>query len=146
MPMKWFKFLIYFTLFASAFLNVINGIRLITGAQYEGSADLVYSMYEGLKTVDMLVGVLAIALAFLAVYTRIRLAGYYENGPKLLTIFYIAIAAINFVNIIGYAMILPEEIIKTLNFSSLAGQIVTSIVLIIANNVYFKKRAHLFTK
>ena len=32
--MKWFKFLIYFSLFAGAAINISNGINLITGFIY----------------------------------------------------------------------------------------------------------------
>lgn len=34
MPMKWYNFLIYFALFAGAVLNVLTGIFMLTGAQY----------------------------------------------------------------------------------------------------------------
>ena len=52
--MKWYKFLIYFSLWAGALLNIGNGLMALQGMQYEtGSevtAELVYAMFDGLKT------------------------------------------------------------------------------------------------
>ena len=59
--MKWYKFLIYFALFAGAFVNFIYGINYISGGIYVvetnglTTADTVYKLYGvGLQVVDIL--------------------------------------------------------------------------------------------
>ena len=51
--MGWFKFLIYFALFAGAVLNALTAISMLTGSMYGESKDLVYLFYKDLKTVDL---------------------------------------------------------------------------------------------
>lgn len=146
MSMGWFKFLIYFSLFASAVLNAINGFMLLTGATYDGGAELVYRMFDGLQGVDSLVGILSLALAALAIFTRFQLAGYKKSGPMLLLAVYAGNAVVNLVYVIGVSAILPELVRNAIDFTSFYSGIVTSIAMIAINAAYFKKRAHLFVK
>lgn len=143
MPMKWFKFLIYFALFAGAVLNFFSGISMLNGSVYQGNANLVYSTFEDLKNLDTIVGVLLIGAAILAIFTRFRLAGFYRNGPVLLLITYAANIAIPLIYIIGVSNIVSGiELNTTANISNMC----TSAVMMFVNMGYFKKRSHLFTK
>ena len=144
--MKWYKFLIYFALFASAVFNFVSGIRLVTGSVYGGSASYVYALFGGLQAIDVVVGLLTCVLAGLAIYTRFRLAGYYANGPKLMTLLYIGVLAINIIYIIGLAAVVPGTIFEELNFTSYIANSATAIIMIFVNNTYFKNRSHLFVK
>lgn len=147
MPMGWFKFLIYFSLFAGAVLNAITGIMAMTGAQYnmerEGMSELVYRMFDGLQAMDMIMGIGSIALAAFAIYTRMRLAGYYENGPKMLTVLYIAAMVVPVIYLVGVIAVVPG-VENYINFTSQISSIAASVVMVVVNNIYFKKRAHLF--
>lgn len=144
MPMKWFKFLIYFSLFASAVLNAISGFRFVSGTIYGESSGQIYSVFSNLKILDMIIGVVSIAFAGLAIYTRVRLAGFFANGPKLVCITYAAGAIINIVYIVGILTILPSYATEYIDFSSNITNIVVSILMVGANYVYFNKRSHLF--
>ena len=144
MPMKWFKFLIWFTLFVAALSNLVTGLNMLTGNQYEGLANRVYALFKDLKTVDMLFGLLMIGLAAFAIYTRFRLSGFYKNGPLLLNIVYGANAGIGLIYLI--AADAATKGVLNLDYSSAIISLVTSIAMIIINAVYFKKRAHLFVK
>lgn len=141
--MNWFKFLIYFGLFAGAVLNVITGIQMLTGAQYDGYEDLVYAVFDGLQTVDVLVGIALLALAAFGIYARMRLAGYYQNGPKLLTYVYAGSVVISLLYIIGVNIVLGDAA-EDLDISSMVTSMVMSAVMIFANKTYFKKRESLF--
>ena len=61
MPMNWYKFLIYFALFASCVLNAIYGLGMLTGMVYGDASSLVYAFYGSLKvkppyfTADLLI-------------------------------------------------------------------------------------------
>ena len=145
-PMKWFKFLIYFALWAGAILNAINGFTTISGAQYEPFADMVYAMFGGLKALDVIVGLGGIAVAALQIFTRFRLAGYYKNGPKLVLVVYAAAVALNLISVIGAFIILPGELTGDLNLASPIANIVVNAAVAYANYVYFNKRKELFQK
>ena len=60
LPMNWYKFLIYFMLFASAVINAIMGIMYITGSVYSvyggsgANAEEIYRYFPNLKTVDII--------------------------------------------------------------------------------------------
>lgn len=141
-PMKWFKFLIYFSLFAAAVLNGLSGISTLTGAHYGGLTDTVYAVFGGMQAVDLIFGLGMIGLAAFNIYTRVRLAGFYQNGPKMLTLVYM----LSMVLSIGYvvaAQVVCGGVLE-LDLTSLISNVITSVVMIIINGVYFTKRAALF--
>jgi len=141
-PMKWFKFLIYFALFAAAVLNGLNGISTLTGAHYGDLKNTVYAVFAGMQAVDLIFGIAMVGLAALNIYTRVRLAGFYQNGPKMLTLMYI----MNMVLSIGYVVAAQAVCggVLELNLTTLVSNTISSIIMIIINGVYFTKRAALF--
>ena len=82
--MKWYKFLIYFSLFASAVLNAISAIMYFKGASYGDSADLVYDAFPGLQAIDVVCGMAFIGLAIMALVTRSALYWNKRKGPQLI--------------------------------------------------------------
>lgn len=144
--MKWYKFLIYFSLWAGAVLNIFSAISMLTGSQYgtDGEAELVYAMFEDLKTLDMLCGIFALVLAVFSIYTRFQLAGFKQKAPMFLTILYAGVCVYDLIYIIGCTNALPEYVLSEMDFTSMYSNLVTSAVMIFVNMSYFKKRAHLF--
>ena len=143
-PMKWFKFLIYFSLWAGAVLNLISGIAMMSGSSYEGAADLVYAMFDGLQGLDTFCGLYAIALAAFGIFVRFQLAGYKKKAPLMLMILYIAAAAYGLIYIIGINAILPSYVLEAVDTTSMYSSMISSGVMVIINHIYFKKRAHMF--
>lgn len=147
MPMKWFKFLIYFGLFAGAVINLVTGLLTVTGMTYEIStpgvtAKMVYSYYgNDLKLLDTVYGIVLILLAVFGIVVRFRLAGYKKDGPGLLYTVYGVSAAVG----LTYAIIVSVLTGVTLDASGFSG-IITSVAMIFVNYTYFKKRSHLFVK
>lgn len=143
MPMKWHKFLIYFSLWAGAIMNVLTGIGTLTGSIYAGEGvdpEMIYRVFGGLKAVDVLMGVVFIALAVLLIVARFALAGYKKNGPKLLVIAYAANIAL--------ALIYPIMVaaVTGLSFGDLfdVSTLISSGIMLVVNKIYYDKRAHLF--
>lgn len=147
MPMKWYKFNIYFRLWVSAALLLYNGISMATGVVYEAagngmSAAFVYGYYgNGLRVLDILYGLLALALAAGLVYTRFRLAKFRANAVKC----YFAVLAVNIILLIVYLIgvwavtgIAPWADIS--NISNIAG----AGIMLCIELAYYKKRKHLF--
>lgn len=146
LPMRWFKFLIYFGLFAGAIINLISGITLLTGSAYGEEKELVYRMYSGLQSLEMAVGAILILLAVIGIAARFALAGYKKSGPVLLILLYIGGVVSNLVYVFGLPSILPELIMQNMDMTSYYTSIASSLVFTIINAVYFKKRSHLFKK
>lgn len=145
--MGWFKFLIYFGLWAGAVMNILGALPMLTGSMY-GEAEvvkLVYATFEGLHGLDMFCGLFAIALGAFGIFTRFQLAGYKAKAPMLLSIVYAGAVVFNLVYIFGCTAVLPEYVLSEINFTSFYSNTVTSAVMIFVNQAYFKKRAHLFT-
>lgn len=141
--MGWHKFLIYFSLWASAVLNLFGGVSTMTGASYGEMKELVYTVFSSLKALDMVYGLCLIALAVLCVVTRFQLAGFKKLGPQLL----IGVYAANLILSIGYIVansaILQVSVGELLN-SSMVSSLAASAVMMVVNYTYYKKRADLF--
>ena len=143
LPMKWHKFLIYFSLWAGAILLAVNGGQLLTGSEYGNDAEAVYLYYPGLKGVDMTFGILLLALAVFMIYTRFQLAHFKEGAPNKLTMVYV----LEIVSFLGYSIAVASVAklpISDIISSQTTSSIVSSVVMIIANRTYYNKRAHLF--
>lgn len=147
-PMKWFNFLIYFSLFFSAFICAVFGLNYITGGIYfsqtngQVSADMVYGMYgNGLKVLDVLYGVITLAAAGFSIYTRFRLSKYKVNGPLCLYILYGSGATLALIYSIGVTVVTGmNQVFTPTNIVS----IITSVVVLLLNIKYFQKRGTLF--
>ena len=149
MPMKWYKFVIFFQLFAMAVLNFISGLSAFMGGQYAGLADTVYEAFPSMLPVDVIYGSAVMALAVFALVVRSRLANWKSSGPKL----YLILLSLNLLVSLAYsiaaAMIISgsnQSADYSLDYTSVISSTVTSVILIFCNGVYFKQRAHLFDR
>lgn len=145
MPMKWFKFIIYFQLFAFCVLNALNGINVVTGSYWGVNPELLYKYYSGLQTVDIIYGLGLLVMAVFAIIIRGQLAQYKTNGPKM----YIGLMAASIILAVVYLIMLSAVVGNNIDlsdeaFSSVYSSIATSVVLLGCNVTYFKKRQHLF--
>lgn len=146
-PMNWYKFLIYFALFAGAFFNVSYAVLYMTGKIYETqNVDpmAVYYLYPNVKPVDIVYGILLIALAVFMVITRFQLSGLKKNGPKMI----VALYGINIAMVI--VLVYSIAISCTTDYmafnASTIGQCVIPIVMAVVNKVYFDRRKDIFVK
>ncbi len=140
LPMKWFKFLIYFSLFFSCLVNVVTGINYLTGNIYisQGvTANLVYAIFPSMKGFDLFNGIACFALGVFAIITRFALAKYKKSGPMFLYSLYVANAVVALIYGIGATVALGEV---AFNPISIGG----TVLMIVLNVVYFNKRKHLF--
>lgn len=145
-PMNWYKFVIYFALFAGAVLNAINGILHLTGSVWEMqnvSADMVYAVFGGMQAVDIIYGIGAIALAAFDIVTRMHLAKFRKTGPKFLSVCYGVAVGLTLLYIILTSAVTGISIGDLVGATEIM-QLVVSIVMLVVNVVYFNKRASLF--
>lgn len=147
LPMSWFKFVIYFQLFATAAVSFYNAFLLISGMTYSLDGGIgpgfVYSMFSGLKLCDLLFGGLFAALGAFCFVARSNLAGFKTKGPTMYLAVYIISLALSLLYPLSTSLItgLPlSDIFDVSYISSSAG----SLVMILCNVTYFSKRRHLF--
>ena len=143
-PMKWHKFLVYFALWLSAVVNVVSAISAFRGGQYGDQKDLVYAVFGGgLKAVDVIYGVLLLALAVLAVLAALKLMKLKAGAPLLLYILYGANVVVSVVYML-LASIVTKLPIGDFFTSSTISSLVVGIVFLTINVRYYTKRASLF--
>ena len=143
--MKWYKFLIYFALFASAVLNFLSSLTYFTGSVYFSasngaiSAEQVYAAFGVLKIIDIAYGAYIVAFAIFALVLRSHLAGYSAKAPKMVTVFYAISAAVPLVYNLVTGAIVGVSVV-----GDAAVSIIINLIFLVANIRYFKRRAHLF--
>lgn len=145
LSMKWYKFTIYFALFAGSLMNIISAIMNLTGASYtmyDLDPEIVYGFYDGLQVLDICYALMLIALAFFGLYARQNLAKFKKNGPMLKYALSIASTVISTVYSIGSSIIIGDELSTVIG--SVVGSIIGTVVVLYCEIKYFTKRQHLF--
>ena len=141
-PMKYYKFVIWVQLFLSAVVGVSQGILLLTGRIYETvsdvSAELLYAFYPGMHAVNILFGLIYIALAVAAIYVRQQLAHFKTKAPDLYYIYLIAQMAATFL----YGVL--QNLIIASGLGSAVPNLIVMIILLVLCRIYFEKRRALF--
>lgn len=141
--LKWAHFLAYFALWAGALLNLFNGITAITGTQYDAvgvDADYIYAIYPGLKPLNIIYGVVCLALVVLGVITAVSIIKYKKNSGTLVCSMNLISAIIMLIYAVGAVSILGQYA----NISSIIPQIIVGIVMFFVNRVYFGNRKDIF--
>ena len=141
--MKWFKFIIYFQLFANAAVNGISALMTATGAQYQGQADKVYAALPRLRTLDLVYILLLLGLVVLAIVTRMQLARFRRRGPLLYYLLQIANLAVAVLYLLAASAISGVPL-SQLDLSNTIISLGLSLVMLIINIIYFGNRKDLF--
>ena len=100
LPMNYYKFAIWVQLFLGALVYAVQGLGLLFGFWYEAvsgiNAQWFYLFFPAMHIVDILFGLLYLAMAVGAVYTRQQMAHFKKNGPDLYYLFLIAGMVLSF--------------------------------------------------
>lgn len=144
--MAWYKFLIYFALFAGAVLNFIYGVNYLSGGIYYSqtngqiTSEIVYAYYgEVLKFLDIVMGFSLIALSVFGLILRQKLVKYSLDAPKLAYVFYSLSFGLGCI----YSLLVSAIIAKPIGVSEVCSLVING-VFGVFNIQYFRKRAHLF--
>ena len=152
-PMKWWKFLIYFSLFAGALLTLSTGIQYLSGRIYlsqgltQNDIELFYSLYPPHKTLDTIYGIICFGLAAFAIIARFRLDKYHRTGP--MCIYILPSASLFFSSvytILSYKLVYVDisQFLPQI-YGQIIGQLIVVVIYVWLNYVYFRKRRALFT-
>ena len=148
--MAWFKFIIYFQLFANAVVMVFNAASGIFGLAYGDSAGIIYAVCPMLKAVDVTYGILCLAFAVTAVLIRQRLAHYRKNAPVLYLSFVGVVMASGLIYTFAALAALGTISASVMETgaagiaANVLGAVVGAAVFFPLNYVYFNKRKELF--
>ena len=134
--MKWYKFLIYFALWAGAIVNLIDSLQFFTGSILGDDVEILYAYYPLLKVLNLAFALILVTYAVFAIYTRYRLAQFRQNGPVCLHALYLVQLAMVLIYWLAGSLILGEWLDLASGFSDL----ISSIVILCINIVYFRKR------
>lgn len=138
--MKWFKFIIYFQLWAGMLVNLVTAGKYFTGAYYEGNAEMVYRVFPALQPLDIVMGVVCLALAVYAVVVQRALAKFRAKGPMMYYLMYIVNTAVTVLYLLIGSIIIGQSVFT----AEVAGSIIGSLVMLFVNIPYFNNRKHLF--
>ena len=138
--MKWFKFIIYFQLWAGMLVNLVTAGKYFTGAYYEGNAEMVYRFFPALQPLDIVMGVVCLALAVYAVVVQRALAKFRAKGPMMYYLMFIVNTAVTVLSLLIASIIIGQSAFT----AEVAGSIIGSIVMLFVNIPYFNNRKHLF--
>ena len=138
--MKWFKFIIYFQLWAGMLVNLVTAVKYFTGAYYEGSAEMVYTFFPALQPLDIVMGVFCLALAVYAVVVQRALAKFRTKGPMMYYLMYIVSTAGTVLYLLIGSLIIGQSAFT----AETAGSFTGSLFMIFINIPYFNNRKHLF--
>lgn len=138
--MKWFKFIIYFQLWAGMLVNLVTAGKYFTGAYYEGNAEMVYRFFPALQPLDIVMGVVCLALAVYAVVVQRALAKFRAKGPMMYYLMYIVNTAATVLYLLIGSIIIGQSVFT----AEVAGRIIGSLVMLFVNIPYFNNRKHLF--
>ena len=151
-PMGWYKFIIYFQLFAAAVFNFGSGIAFFTGSQYGLNSfelDLFYGVFSNLKILDICMGIVAIFLAVFAIVVRQKLAHFDEQGPKLYLTYQLIIVGVNILYITIATIIVYQTLGEEAGdiwsmFANSYANCGIGIGMYVTNKIYFNKRKEYF--
>lgn len=147
LPMNWYKFVIWFQLFANALLNAISGVTAATGAHYAGVADQVYALVPMLKPVDLLYGSLLFGAAIFALVVRGRLKKFCKNGPMLYYVLFGLQMVVTVFYLVASAVVISGSVMSSYyqpDYSSSVSSLIGTGVVLVCNVIYFNKRKALF--
>lgn len=143
-PLKWHKFLIYFSLWAGAVLLALGGVAFIAGTVYGKIGDRIYQVFPVMRFVDIVYGLVLIGVAGYMIYTRYQLAGFKQGASQKLLLLLVLSPVLKW----GYAVIISAvtgiAITEIQAGGSFIGELVVTAISVWLNKIYYNKRADLF--
>lgn len=138
--MRWYRFIIWFYLYASAVIGVLVGVGEITGVVYLDMAETFYTLFPMLQVVNVFFGVMQILLAVIALYVRRQLARWKVMAPRYLLMYQIFCLVYYAAYLAGTSLVLGEAAVDWLA----GGYILLQVLLLAVNGAYFHRRQEMF--
>ena len=148
-PMKWHKFLIYFSLWASAVFVFLRGAGFAALGIFSEESNSQSFPLPGVKTLNVVYGVFYLACAVYHIYTRYQLARFRKGAPKHLLILYaiIPVSELLYAPLMLIAAGLPVSLLLEDPAKAIGGTIggiFGTWLVCVLNKIYYDKRKELF--
>ena len=142
-PMKWHKFLMI-VWFYGGFLGIVRGLIIVSGIIYHlygMDPVIVYKFHPMLEYVDLIYGIVSVALSTYQIIMANRLHLFCKNGPLLMIIFLILSITSSF-----FYLIASNAAIGRISITLVHDFLLTAafIPYMIINIIYYQKRQDLF--
>lgn len=142
MPMKWYKFLVYFALWAGAVTNFSEAVYGLFGIAKNDAEQYMYYFISGYEEYDRIAAIFLLGIIAFQIYTCIQLLGYRNKAPLFLIMMYAVLLVYNLITII------VVDLMMSVTIGYLTGNIIVVFLFYglfgVLNAVYFYKRRHLF--
>ena len=141
-PMKWYKFLVYFALWAGAVINFSEAVYGLFGIAKNDAEQYLYYFISGYEEYDRIAAIFLLGIIAFQIYTCIQLLGYRNKAPLFLIMMYAVLLVYNLITII------VVDLMMSVSLGYLVGYIIVVFLFYglfgVLNAVYFYKRRHLF--
>lgn len=143
LPMRWYKFLLYISLPLTVINNIVSAFSALFTPVNKGAAIINDISVELVKRINVFYGIALIFMAAVAIFAWGNLYKFKKNALFSLVTLYILdlIFSMVYLGLTLYAEKIPFSTDVALSFGS---AVFVSLVMIIANTIYFKKRSNLF--
>lgn len=142
-PMKWYRFAVYFQLFAYAIVYVVQGITHLQGLMHGfGTAEALYRQYPTLKQVELVIAVLGFGIAILSIISRQLLWHFHPKAPKVYLLVMALAGLYHFIYDGLASLVIGLPIFTVYDI----GGLISTVVIVLACRGYFANRSDLFQK
>lgn len=111
-PLKWHKFMIYFSLWAGAIFTLGYSAAFFTGSVYGEIGRRFYLVFPIMQWVDIAYAAALLTLAVYQIYTRFQLAGFRHGAPKKLLSLYAAMFIADLAYVLCSSTIVARQLIN----------------------------------
>ena len=141
--MKWYYFLVYFSLLATVILNGGTGIIQVAGIMMgeKSAVTAAYADAPMLLYVDVAYGLVCIAFGVFAFKTRQDLKAMRSKGPRELILLYGISGIMQLVYELCYVLTGAAETFDVTAF----GTVIVAVIMMLINKMYFDNRRDMFT-
>ncbi len=145
--MKWYRFGVFFAFWIGVLVCVHSAVTLLTGAVYDGDAAFTYATFGQLRYLNYAFGSLFAVNAVLLLIAVLRMLKLKKGAPTLLALGYALTAALALVYVlVSYAITKDSIDFLDLFFPITALPLFSSVFMLCADSVYFRKRRALFVR
>ena len=142
-PMKWYKFLVYFAILAGVVVNVCVGIVCLSGSHYEGAAEAVYAYYDNLQAIDIIYGVFCFGFSGYGVMVWRALRKMEASAPNMVCGLYTVSGVSSLVYILLVSLFTNVKL-ENSDYGRVILSLAFGIAMVWWNYEYFNKRKDLF--
>lgn len=146
-PLGWYYFLLVWIMI-DVVLGFFNGFSCILGGHYysEAAKELVYHTYDGIQTVDILMGFVNFALSGFGLYVWFRLFQFRLGATNLAVWLHVAYSAVNLLYLFTLFLLIGSSFAEIYNITLTVINVILYAVYAVVSAIYFKSRTFLFDK